>query len=121
MAKYFSEAELKCKCGCGEAKTDLDFLSLLDLLREEFGKPVILSSAYRCPEYNAKVSSTGANGPHTTGKAVDILARGTDAYTIMKIATKLGFTGIGVSQRGVSRFIHLDTLVNDMRPWVWSY
>ena len=31
--------------------------------------------------------------------------------------------GIGISQKGKhkSRFIHLDTIDSDNRPWVWSY
>jgi hypothetical protein len=37
---------------------------------------------------------------------------------------KMGFSGIGVSQKGDSRFIHLDDLEDSNerpRPWVWSY
>jgi hypothetical protein len=33
----------------------------------------------------------------------------------------MGFTGIGVQQKGSRRFIHLDVLQNPPRPNVWSY
>jgi len=31
--------------------------------------------------------------------------------------------GVGISQKGKhkSRFIHLDTIDSDNRPWIWSY
>lgn len=118
---YFTDKELQCKCGCGQNYMNTSFMYALDVLRERYGKPIVLSSAYRCPEYNDKVSSTGRTGPHTTGKAVDIVCRGTDAYEIMHLAFEIGFSGIGVSQKGDSRFLHLDMLDHDLRPWVWSY
>ncbi|MDC0529213.1 D-Ala-D-Ala carboxypeptidase family metallohydrolase [Gammaproteobacteria bacterium] len=126
MSKYFSDKELACKCGecSGENQMSPAFMERLDELRSEYGKPIILSSAYRCPAHNKKVSSTGENGPHTTGKAVDIKVSGQDAHRVTRIAFRLGFTGIGIKQSGrwQSRFIHVDTLsMGDTRPRVWSY
>ena len=105
---------------------DLGFLEKLDVLRAAFGRPLALSSAYRCPAHNAAVSKTGERGPHTTGKAVDILAHGPDAVTLLRLASQQGFTGIGVSQRGFSgsRFLHVDMLSASEgfpRPNLWSY
>ena len=52
---------------------------------------------------------------HNKGLAVDIAKpQGEKAYTILKLAIQLGFTGIGVS----NRFIHLD--LRDT-PSVWGY
>lgn len=100
----------------------------LDDLREMCGFPIRISSAYRSPEYNSQVSSTGTTGPHTTGKAVDILCYGENALTILQTALHMQvFTGIGINQKGPyeSRFIHLDTLFNSetkgSRPWPWTY
>lgn len=125
MYKYFSPNELKCKCGkCGSTgdEMDFEFMNQLAKLREKVGA-LVLSSAYRCPDYNAKVSSTGLNGPHTTGCAADISCRGERALFILSNAFKLGFTGIGISQNGNARFIHLDTLTAPKypRPNIWSY
>lgn len=117
---WFARHELACRC-CGQALMDAQFIELLDALREDFG-PIILSSAYRCPDYNAQVSSTGRDGPHTMGKAVDILVSGADAHRLLRLALD-DFSGVGVSQKGPheSRFIHLDTIAEGPRPWVWSY
>lgn len=122
---HFKEYELECRCGCGKADMDIDFMEMLEDLRVWYGKPIRLSSAFRCPSYNNKVSVTGLNGPHTTGCAVDILVHGSYAYDILRGAFVFGFTGVGVDQKGRlgGRFIHLDSLsVPDYhRPRVWTY
>ena len=121
---HFSTKELQCSCGCGTCNMDKDFLGLLDEIREEAGKPVHLSSAYRCGEYNKKVSNTGLCGPHTTGLAVDIRCSGKDAHDILTLALELGVHGVGISQKGAhsTRFIHIDMLpYGNLRPWIWSY
>ena len=121
---HFSREELTCHCGCGRCEMDAVFMARLEALREAFGKPMKLSSAYRCPDYNAAVSTTGPNGPHTTGRAVDVLVSGEDAWRLVQLAYDMGFTGLGVCQRGPheTRFIHLDDLEDDViRPRIWSY
>ena len=119
---HFSLAELQCHCGCGQMEMDMDYMTELEWLRREYQLPMRISSAYRCPAYNASVSSTGANGPHTTGKAVDVIVHGGNAWRLLGLALNHGFTGIGVHQSGPHNkgFIHLDRLV-EMRPWLWTY
>lgn len=122
--KHFTNAELMCNCGCGAVPMDEEFMARLDEVREQYGKPIYISSGYRCPEYNAKISKTGTTGAHTTGKAVDMAISGLDAYRLIEIAMKLRFTGIGIQQRGdwEKRFIHLDLLdLGATRPRIWSY
>jgi len=120
---HFSRAELQCHCGCGQCRMDTIFMTRLEQLRVAFGKPMRLSSAYRCPDYNERISKTGRTGPHTTGRAVDVLVSGEDAYRLVQLALEHGFTGIGISQKGAheNRFIHLDDMEGKTRPWVWSY
>ena len=120
---YFTETELACK-GTGECKMDPAFMLRLERLRMVFGKPLIVTSGYRSPAYNAKVSGTGQDGPHTTGRAVDVSIRGADALKLIDLALECGFTGIGVKQSGDGRFLHLDDLPaapGRPRPTIWSY
>lgn len=128
--KYFSKEELGCHCaecnGNNWHKMNDLFMKLLVQLREKVGFGLILSSAYRCPAHNQKSSTTGLFGPHTTGKAADIKVFGEHALEVIKCAIELGFSGIGVSQKGLhdARFIHVDTLTveeNFPRPNLWSY
>ncbi len=119
--EHFTDAELRCRCECGGLPPQA-FQDALEELRVEYGKPMRLSSAWRCPAYNARVSKTGRTGPHTKG-AVDVLIWGREAQALLKCALRLGWTGVGVAQNGPheARFLHLDRLETEMRPWVWSY
>jgi uncharacterized protein YcbK (DUF882 family) len=123
---HFTRAELECKCGCGEIVIVPEFLDRLERLREHLNRPMIVNSGYRCPEYNARVSNTGRDGPHTTGRAIDVRAAGGAALILVRVARMFQFTGVGVFQKGphAKRFLHLDDLGSTRkrpRPWLWSY
>lgn len=117
---HFSRDELKCKCGCDQEHMDEFFMrGFLIPLRKAYGGPIILNSAYRCPEYNAKISTTGYDGPHTTGKAVDIrVYSGRHRYRIITLALRLGCNRVGVGKG----FVHVDTCVLDVpQEVIWTY
>ena len=121
----FSPGEMACQ-GTGKLFISRVFMDMLQELRRALDRPLRISSGYRSPEHNQRVSSTGTEGPHTTGKAADILCHGGHAHSLIAAALPLGFRGIGIQQKGAlhSRFIHLDALTVDdgmMRPTVWSY
>lgn len=118
--KHFNFKEFECKCGCNSNDIDAGFVDKLDKLRDELGFPFIITSGYRCPEYNNKISSTGLAGPHTTGRATDILANRLNAIKILSAAYDAGFKGFGVNQKGKGRFIHLDDIDRQF-PTIWSY
>lgn len=122
LTKNFSKSEFKCKC-CGKVHMDEAFVGMLQEIRDEVGFPIRITSGYRCPKHNSRVSSTGRSGPHTTGMAADIAVHGVQAHAVLRAALKVGMSGIGVKQKGPhsSRFLHLDSLTTNPRPWVWSY
>lgn len=123
--EHFTPEEFTSKGRDGaRLQVHTDFLDRLERLRVAFGKPMLVNSGYRSPAHNAKVSSTGYTGPHTTGRAVDIAVRGEDAYVLTSLALLHGFTGIGIAQKGHGRFVHLDDLPiggAHPRPRIWSY
>jgi len=121
----FTEKEFLCQCGCGRADMDQDFIDRLQAMRSSVGFALRVTSGFRCPDHNERVSSSGRTGAHTTGKAADIHVWGEDAHTVLKQAMTL-FTGVGVAQKGAtqSRFIHVDSIKpgqDKPRPTVWSY
>lgn len=123
MWKSFAPSEMACK-GSGEILIVPEFMDRLQGLRDVFAKPMVVTSGYRSPAHNAAVSSTGLEGPHTTGRAADIGIAGPDAFLLLKLAVTFGFTGIGVSQKGQhgARFLHLDDIPDKtIRPRIWSY
>ena len=122
MYKYFTEDEMKCT-HCGSYEMDHDFMQKLDQLREDMGFPLPINSAYRCSEHPIEAAKESP-GAHCSGKAVDIRVRGEEAYRVIEGALELKFKGIGISQKGDGRFIHLDDIENAEgrpRPWIWSY
>jgi len=121
---YFTEEELRCPC-CGEQHMDDTFMMAGVLLRRQAGFAFPVTSGYRCPSYNAKKSSTGTTGPHTTGRALDIAVSRGNCFELIRLAlASMHITGIGLRQHGNSRFIHLDDLPkldNRPRPTIWTY
>ena len=117
----FSKHEFDCK-ETGENCMDESFMYRLQSLRSEYGKSMTITSGYRSPRHSieAKKAKPGA---HSTGHACDILCDRGDAYALLSLAFKHGFTGVGINQKGAGRFIHLDDLQggDELRPTVWSY
>lgn len=118
----FLPVEMHCQ-HCGEQGIDPAFMDALQALRSSYGKPIVVSSAYRCPEHPIEAAKPEP-GAHSTGQAADLLVSREDAHRVLKLAFQIGFGGIGVNQRGDVRFIHLDTIKSEPmrpRPTVWSY
>lgn len=127
IIEHFKPSEFACKCGHCDSdgnEMNVDFIEKLDQLRARHGFPVVITSGYRCPAYNDSISTTGREGPHTTGHAADVGISGERAFNLVMHSSLGGWmTGIGINQRGdyVKRFIHLDDLNTDKRPRIWTY
>ena len=119
--KYFSARELRCKHS-GKDGFDADFLELLTAIREECDFPFRISSAFRDKSHPAESKKT-ATGSHQLGKAADILCTGEKALKLISVAQKHGIKRIGVQQKGMGRFIHIDscTEADGKPPAIWSY
>ena len=65
-------------------------ISALDKIREQYGKPIIVTSGYRCPELNKAVG--GANSSqHVKGEAADLVGRNdNETRKIFETAKALG-------------------------------
>ena len=116
--KNFKLEEFKCSC-CGLIDINSDLLDLLQTAREVVG-PLQITSAYRCPEHNNSVSSTGLSGPHTTGKSVDIHVSNSQHRKELIDYFTSKVTGLGIAKT----FIHIDILTSDEvphRPNCWIY
>lgn len=116
MKNYFPELD---------ARMQESFMAKLIALREKCGFPMPVTSGYRTPEENKAVSTTGENGPHTSGRATDIAISGENAFKLVSFALAEGFTGIGIKQHGPmrGRYVHLDDLSAPEfpRPRIWTY
>lgn len=117
-SKYFTEAEVACKCGCGTTIIQPDLVTKLDELRETLGRPVAVNSWTRCLKNNAAQEQSVEKSAHTTGYAVDISATtGAEKFHIMRVALALGFKRVGVGKT----FVHLDIDPEKPQGVVWTY
>jgi uncharacterized protein YcbK (DUF882 family) len=114
-SKHFAKSELQCSFS-GECEIEEDAIAKLESLREEWGNPMRLSSAYRSAENpRERTKKTGPGYHHGVngngGQAFDVLIAGEDVIPFIALAIKHGFKGIGVNQKGEwnQRFIHIDT------------
>lgn len=120
--RFFTLQELRCPCGkCNSTgeEMNVDFMDKVENMRLEAGFPFIVSSAYRCPQHNSEVKGSASKSAHTFGKGMDIVAKGFNAYMLIKLAYKYGMTGIGIYKTHV----HIDNCTADeiiSRPCVWS-
>ena len=116
---YFKADEFKCQ-HCGADGIDYDFARTIDKLRHECQFPFLISSGYRCCDHPIEIRKEKP-GAHTTGQAVDIAVTGEQAITVLREALNMGFSRIGVQQKGTGRFIHLDMAEGFPAPAIWSY
>lgn len=75
----------------------------LELLRFRLGKPIVVTSGYRCEEHNKAVGGA-QESQHLFGKAVDIVVSGVSPSVVAQHAEEVGFDGIGT----YSTFTHVD-------------
>lgn len=118
----FSKHEFDCS-HTGENRMDIIFMRRLQKLRSEYGKSMVITSGYRHPTHPIEARKSQP-GSHSSGRAADIRVKGKDALILITLALKHGFTGIGVQQKGGTRFIHLDDIPPGgrlYRPTIWSY
>jgi len=113
----FSELELACRhCGANECKKSL--VDALEAFRTLSGKPVIVTSAYRCPQHNAEAGGAGRS-EHVEGLAADIRVEGMTATQMEALARKVP------AIRGIGRNDHQEYIHVDVRPTLtlarWCY
>ena len=108
LSKNFNVNEFRCglgsPCGCTTILIDEKLVEYLQKIRDHFGKPITITSAYRCTSYNTKIG--GAYGSrHTKGQACDFFIEGVTPLEIAQYAESIGIKGIGL----YDTFVHIDT------------
>lgn len=85
IGKHFKVKEFACKDGSQVVFIDDHLVSILDILRNQVEKPVIVTSGYRTPEWNKKCDGAKYSY-HMRGMAADIRVNGISAK---ELANKL--------------------------------
>lgn len=108
LTQHFNITEFRCKgstCGCTETLHDPALSAFLQQIRDHFGKPVYITSGYRCPKHNSETVNASTNSRHTKGQAADFIISGVAPAEIAKVAESIGVLGIGL----YDDFVHIDT------------
>jgi uncharacterized protein YcbK (DUF882 family) len=109
LSRNFQLREFASKCGSHQVLIHPMLLVGLQAIRDEYGAPISITSAYRTPNHNNSVGGA-PNSLHTLGMAADVT--GDDIDSIASIASELGLT---VRIYPEKNFVHLD--VGKPRNW----
>lgn len=107
LSTNFKVREFACNDGSDVVFVSAALVDVLQKIRDHFGKPVILNSAYRTPTYNKKVGGA-TYSQHCYGTAADISIKGVAPATVAAFAETLlkGTGGIGIY--ATQGFTHVD-------------
>ena len=105
VSKNFKVKEFACNDGSDNVIIDEKLVDILQKIRDHFGVPVTINSAYRTAEYNAKIGGV-SNSQHTKGTAADIDVKGISPKQVAQYAEYLmpDMGGIGEYET----FTHVD-------------
>ena len=143
-AQHFGWNEVACKhCGAFPHRPVLEsepfeiFCTVMDAIRGCIGKPVIVTSWYRCPHHPVEARKRHP-GVHSYGIAADVLVNRTkvlEAIDAVQYCLRhvhghapMEVCGFGFAQKGDmrTRYVHVDIagILPEFRPFrgaVWTY
>lgn len=112
LSDNFTVSEFRCKDGSDKILIDTELVNILQKIRNHFGKPVTINSAYRNATYNKKIGGA-SRSQHVYGTATDIVVQGVKPELVAQYAEYLmpNKGGIGL----YSTFTHVDVRANRSR------
>lgn len=111
IAPNFQYKEFDCqgKGCCSTTLIDEKLVAYVQQIRDHFGKPITITSPYRCETHNKRVSGA-TKSYHMQGKAADIVVQGVSSREVAKYAESIGILGIGLYETSADGyFTHIDT------------
>lgn len=111
LSENFSSLEFDCHGSgcCSETIINPKLVEYVQKIRDHFGKPITVTSGYRCPIHNKRIG--GATGSrHSKGDAADIVVQGVTPREVAQYAESIGIKGIGLYETSADGyFTHVDT------------
>ena len=105
LSTNFRVREFACKDGSDPIFIDSELVDVLQKIRNHFGKPVTITSAYRTPPHNKSCGGT-TYSQHLYGKAADIKVQGISPSKVVAYAETLLKNCGGIGK--YSTFTHVD-------------
>lgn len=121
LTDNFSAREFACN-HCRTLLIDEELVKKLQELRNIINKPIVITSAYRCPTHNKNIGGS-SKSLHMQGKAIDFVLGRTDtkAIDIFNISKNI-FNRVGLYQSNNnpnSAYMHVDN--DPSKLWWLSY
>jgi uncharacterized protein YcbK (DUF882 family) len=111
ISVHFNRAEFACQCGCGFDTVDTVLLEALESIRNEFEKPIRVTSGCRCESHNASIGGA-LRSQHKEGRASDIKVKGISPRVVADFAEALG-----MSVGRYDTFTHIDSRSGPPARW----
>ena len=111
ISRNFQYKEFDCHGSgcCSTTIIDEKLVEYVQRIRDHFGKPVTITSPYRCEVHNRRVGGA-TKSYHMQGKAADIVVQGVSSREVAKYAESIGILGIGLYETSADGyFTHIDT------------
>lgn len=105
VGKYFTAKEFRSRDNSQIIFVDDYLVSILDILRSKIGRPVIVNSGYRTPDWNAKCGGAKYSY-HMRGMAADIRVKGMSAKQLANELNAIVPDGCGIIV--YSSWVHFD-------------
>ena len=115
ISKHFTSEEFVCSC-CGELKVDKQLLNTLEIIRNHFDTPMVVTCGYRCKLHNKEVGGV-KNSLHLIGFASDFYFKGLSINDtigeMQELHSKIKWGGLGIYKN--KHFYHVD--IGKYRAW----
>lgn len=118
MYKYFklSEFDSPDRPNSGELM-EHEVVQALDIARDIYGYPMVISSGFRSVEHNRAVGGSPKSS-HLLGWAADIaVSNSRRRFLLVEALLDAGFHRLGISEE----FIHVDLDPNKTPNCIWTY
>ena len=117
-----TDPKLACTCGspdCDKRTVTQEVLDMLQLVRDDAGRPLQVTSGGRCPKHQDEVKRR-IPMDHQKGVGVDIRVQGGfERGQLVALGLRHGFNAIGVAKT----FVHLGyrAEIPEDKTMVWEY
>jgi zinc D-Ala-D-Ala carboxypeptidase len=121
IGKYFNTREFDCHCTlaeCKEQRISATLVAKLDAVRTEYGRPITVTSGFRCQAQQAALRAQGfetatGKSTHELGHAADIQA---PLMTALAAILPQHFKAVGLART----WAHVDLRTDKERRWYYK-
>lgn len=108
LSKNFHVWEFQCKDRSDPIFVDDELVTLLQKIRDHFGKAVHINSAFRTATHNSSQKNASKYSQHLYGKAADIRIEGVSVDKLADYAETLLSDRGGIGRYYTDNFVHVD-------------